>query len=469
MIPMKILLIYPSFLPLEEDPSKDELKVITDHTLPLGICYLGAVLEKNNYEVALFDHYVNNTPIKKFTDWIIKNGFDVIGFSVVSNSFKTAIKIAEEIKKRNDRIKIIFGGVHPTFCADKIMKKYNCVDYCVRGEGELTLLNLIKCIESNGAFRDISNLTYRENGLVKFTPDAAAIQNLDALPIPDRKMLFKYHKYQLGGKTTPLITSRGCPFNCNFCSCGALFNRTIRYRSVQNVIEELISLQNQGFKDIEIVDDCFILKEKRVINICKEIKKEKLDFSFHINGRVNLGSYNLYRILIDAGCRTISIGFESGVQRILDYYNKGITVERAFDTMKIVKKARFETIFGGFILGAPTETLNEIRQTVQFAFKLDPTLFQFQLLSILPGTKLYTDFANKGWINDAVDWEEPKIAADICPEVVQRAVLEKLIETNYIKFITSPKRLIKEYLRSLSSGYRLNMVSTMPRIAKTAK
>jgi radical SAM superfamily enzyme YgiQ (UPF0313 family) len=469
MIPMKILLVYPSFLPLEEEPPKDELKVITDHTLPLGICYLGAVLEKNNYEVALFDHYVNNIPIKKFVDWIIKSGFDVIGFSVVSHSFKTAIKIAEEIKKRNAQIKIIFGGVHPTFCADKTMKKYSCVDYCVRGEGEYTLLNLIKSIESNRDLNEVPNLTYRENGLVKFTVDAPPIQDIDELPIPDRKMLFKYHKYQLGGKTTPLITSRGCPFNCTFCSCGALYNRTIRYRSVNNVMEELLSLQNQGFKDIEIVDDCFLLKEKRVINICKEIKKEKLDISFHVNGRVNLGSFNLYRIMIDAGCKTISIGFESGVQRILDYYNKGITVERTFETMKIVKKARFETIFGGFILGAPTETLNEILQTIQFAFKLDPTLFQFQLLSILPGTKLYADFAKKGWIKDAIDWEEPKVAADVSSEVVQREILEDLIEKTYIKFITSPKRLIKEYLRSLSSGYRLRMVSTMPSVAKSAK
>lgn len=465
---MKILLVYPSFIPLEDHTDSD-LKVVTDHALPLGICYLGAVLEENNYTVDLFDHSVNNIPIKKFAKWIIKSNFDVIGFSVVSHSFKTAIRISEEIKSLNENAVIIFGGVLPTFCAEKILEKYQCVDFCVRGEGEYTLLELIKCLESNATPNEIYSISYRENNLVKSTPNRSPIKNLDELPIPDRKSLFKYHTYQLSGKVTPLITSRGCSFNCTFCSCSALYNRTMRFRSVEKVIDELIILQDQGFKDIEIVDDCFLVNEKRVLRICKEIKQEKLDIYWHINGRVNMGSFNLYRNLVDSGCQTISIGFESGVQRILDYYNKGVKVQMAFDTMKTIKKARFETIFGGFIVGAPTETISEIIQTIKFAIKLDPTLFQLQLLNIIPGTSIYADFIEKGWINDAIDWEEPKIAADICPEVVKRHILDKLIERTYISSMTNPKRLIKEYLRSLRSGYRLNIIRTMPSIAKSTK
>ena len=462
---MRILLVLPSFIPLEKEVH-DGLKVVTDLTPPLGILYLGTVLKEKNYDVTLFDHSVRNIPIIKVAKWIVKH-FDIIGFSVLTSTLKTAIKISEEIKKLNKDTIIIFGGVLATIIADKIMNKYNIVDFCVRGEGEYTLINLLECIKSNNNPKNYRGITYRENGIVKSTPNAPLIDNLDELPIPDRSLIFKSYKYQLSGLVTPMVTSRGCPFNCSFCSAGALYNRTIRFRSIENIIEELSLLKNQGFKDIQITDDCFVLKKSRVIKICDAIKKEKLDINWHANGRTDTGSVDTFRNMVQAGCKTISFGFESGVQRILDYYNKKIDVKSSFDTVKAAKKARFETIFGGFIIGAPTETIQEILTTIKFAYKLDVNLFQFQLLSIDPGTPLYNNFVENGWINDSVDWEDSKIAADICPKVIKKEILEKIIEKSFIPFITSPKRLINEYLRSLTSKYRLSIFKNLPNIIKS--
>jgi radical SAM superfamily enzyme YgiQ (UPF0313 family) len=236
---------------------------------------------------------------------------------------------------------------------------------------------------------------------------------------------------------------------------------------VENIIDELRFLEEQGFKDIEIVDDTFLLKQKRVYEFCKALKKEKLDMYWHINSRANLGNYNLFRTMVTSGCKTISIGFESGVQRILDYYSKGLKVEQSINIVKKLKKARMETIYGGFVIGAPYETIEDIKKTMKFTFKLNPTFFQFQLLNIVPGTPIYADFVKNGWLNPKTDWESAQIAADVCPEVVNKEIMEALVEKTYIKFVTSPTRLIKLYLRSLTSEYRLNMMSLMPRMLKT--
>lgn len=457
---MRILLVHPSNIPIEQRAEK-QLTFVTDHTLPLGICYLAAMLQKHNYDVSLFDHCIHNIPISEFAKWVIKKDFDVIGFSVLQTSFRTAIRIAEQIKKRNENAIIIFGGILPTFTSEKIMRKYSCVDYCVCGEGEYTLVNLIKCIESGKIPSSIDSVTYRQNGIVKSNPTLAFIQPLDDLPIPERKMLTKYHKYEITDSATPVITSRGCSFNCTFCTCGALYKRSVRFRSVENVLEEFIRLEREGFKEIEIVDDCFLIRKQRAMDICKRIKKEKLDITWHAAGRVNLGNYEIYRAMVDAGCITFSLGVESGVQRILNYYNKGITIEQTFRTVKTAKKARFESILAGFIIGAPTETLEEIKQTIKFAFKLNPTVFQFQILMVVIGTIIFDLFVKQGWIS-ADAWEEPIFAADVCPQIVKRKLLEKIIEQNYIKFVTTPQRWVKEYLRFISSQYRLNFIKNIP-------
>jgi anaerobic magnesium-protoporphyrin IX monomethyl ester cyclase len=462
---MKILLLHPGIHYIREGIIKRN-KIITDHTLPLGILYVGEILRQNNYEVHFLDHAVLDTPVEDLVKWIYKSEFDVVGYSVLTGSFLTAIEIAKRLKLLNDNIINIFGGIQATLCADKIIQKYNCVDYCVRGEGEYSFLELIQHLESNKKINEIKGITFKENDIVKSTVNRPLIKNLDELPIPDRKVLTKIHKYILGTTSSPLITSRGCVYNCRFCSCSILFNRTLRYRSIQNVIDELVYLEGDGFKEVTVADDCFTANTKRVLKLCEQLKKLNLDIHWHANSRTNLGNFNMFRQMAQAGCATISFGIESGVQRILDYYNKQTSVELAIKSVKTAKKAKIPNIAASLIIGAPTETFQEIIETVKFGLNLNLSSVQFQLLNITPGTSLFEEFITKGWLNESDSWETPVIAADVSPEVVRKELLEKIVEKACERFVTNPKRIMSDYFSSITSKYRSQVISTIPDIIR---
>lgn len=458
---MKILLLHPGMHYLRDGLIKRN-KIITEHTLPLGILYVGEMLKQENYDVHYFDHAVIDISVDDLVKWIIAKKFNIVGYSVLGGTFLTSIEIARRLKKIDEDIINVFGGIQATLCAGQILQEYNCVDYCVRGEGELTFLELVKTLESHHEIKEIKGITYRENDLVKSTADRPLIKNLDELPIPDRSPLLKAHKYILGAKNSPLITSRGCVYNCSFCACRVLFNRTLRFRSPESVIDELIYLENEGFKEVTLSDDCFTANPKRVTKICELMKKNKIDIQWHANSRTDLGNLNIYRQMVKAGCVTISFGIESGVQRILDYYNKRTTVDTAITSVKIAKKARITNIFGAFIVGAPGETKKEIIQTLKFGLKLNLTSLQFQLLHILPGTSIFNEFIEKGWIEEATAWEAPIIAADVCPEVVKKDLLEKYIEIAYQNYVAHPKRILNEYIQTVMSRYRTQVIANIP-------
>ncbi|MHA1268409.1 MAG: B12-binding domain-containing radical SAM protein [Candidatus Helarchaeota archaeon] len=462
---MKILLLHPGIHYIREgDVLKEKKKtVITDHTLPLGILYIGEVLKRNNIDVELFDHAVIDISIDKLVNWIIKKDFDIVGLSVMGGSFITAIEISKRLKSKNPNIIIVFGGVHSTICHDKIMEKYSdYVDFCVRGEGEYTFLELVQILESNKEIGEVRGITYKKDNLIKFTEDRPLLKNLDEIPIPDRRMLTKRFRYVLGGKVSPLISSRGCIYNCKFCSCGVLYNRRLRFRSVENVVEELIYLENEGFKEINIVDDCFTTNVKRVLGICTKIRKEKLDINWHCLCRTNIGDFNMYRQMASAGCATVSLGIESANQRILDYYDKKTTVEMSIQSVKYANKARIPNVYGGFVIGAPTETLHEVVNTIKFGLKLKLSFMQFQLLHVLPKTRLFTEFVQNGWLDENSAWEQPIAAADVCPTSVPKKTLEKIVEAAYINFVSDHKRILREYLRSIGSEYRSKVFINIP-------
>ncbi|MBD3229249.1 MAG: radical SAM protein [Candidatus Lokiarchaeota archaeon] len=450
---MKILLVQVGTQYTRDGKIIDE-PIIVEHSLPLGILYLGQVLEQENYEVEYFDHAVADISVDKLSKWIVKNDFNIVGLTVLTATFITAVKIAQKLKSLNKNIIVVFGGPQATICHDKIMEKYKSVDFCVRNDGEYTFLNLIKHIESNKPVSDVRGITYRENGKVKYTENAGLIDDLDKLSFPDRKVLTDKHKYMMSGLISPIITTRGCPYNCKFCTCHIIYKRRVRFRSVRNVVDELIYLESEGFKEIMIVDDCFTLKPKRVEKICELIKKENIDLKWHSLARTNLGGLNMYRQMATAGCTTVLFGFESATQRILDYYNKQITPDLAIKSIKKVRKANIPNISGGFIIGAPTETFKEIVNTIKFGLKLNISILQFQILNITPGTLIYKEFIEKGWINDETDWEGSIPAPDICPTAVPKKILNKLIENATKRLLTNPRRIFRDYYNFIRNEYQ---------------
>jgi radical SAM superfamily enzyme YgiQ (UPF0313 family) len=162
-----------------------------------------------------------------------------------------------------------------------------------------------------------------------------------------------------------------------------------------------------------------------------------------------------------AGCATASFGIESANQRILDYYNKETTVEQAKISVKHAKKAGIPNIYGAFIIGAPTETVEEVINTLKFGLNLNLTIMQFQLLHIIPKTPIFYEFVENGWLNKD-DWESHFVAADVCPNTLPKELLVKLIEAAYIEMVSDPKRIFREYLWSIKSKYRTKMFRNLP-------
>ena len=433
-------------------------RVPTNH-LPLGILYLGQILKDNGHKVILYDHYVSQRPIKEVVEWIKKINPDIIGFSVLSISLPTAKVIAKEVKSWNPNLKIIYGGYIATFCAQQILRTYEHVDICVRGEGELTLIELVDKLEKNGSLEEVLGISYRKDGELIENPDRPLIKDLDTIPFPDRKLLKQ--TYTLSGKISPIISSRGCPFKCRFCSCQTFTGGTWRIRSVENVMSELEYLRSEGYNEIIFTDDCFIANQKRILKLCGLMKREKFDLDWYATGHANRSDLNLLRTMAKTGCRTLIYGFESGNQRILDYYNKRSTPEMALNAVKTAKKAGIEYLLGGFIIGAPIETKEEVLNTINFGLNLQRyglNAIQFQPLYLSPGTPLYREYSEQGFIDPDKDWERELVAVEVVPSSLKKEYLELLSKRAFERFVTNKRYLITEFLKSAKSSYRLRSI-----------
>jgi radical SAM superfamily enzyme YgiQ (UPF0313 family) len=455
---MKIMLIHPGAILTPSGMQIEYKKVPTNH-LPLGILYLGQVLKDDGHKVILYDHYISQKPIKDVIDWIKRVNPDIIGFSVLSISIPTANVIAKEAKAWNPNLKIIYGGYIATFCAPQILKACEYVDFCVRGEGELTIIELVDKLEKNNSVDEVLGISYRKDGELIENPDRPLIKDLDTIPIPDHKLLKQ--TYTLSGKISPIISSRGCPFACRFCSCQTFTNGTWRIRSIENVMAEVQYLQTEGYNEIIFTDDCFIANQKRILKLCALLKREKFDLDWYATGHANRSDLNFLRTIVKAGCRTLIYGFESANQRILDYYNKKSTPEMALNAVKNAKKAGIEYILGGFMIGAPIETMDEVLNTINFGLNLQKyglTAIQFQPLYLLPGTPLYREYSEQGFIDPERDWNRELVAVDVVPSPLKKEQLEILSKRAFEKFVTNKRFLITEFLKSAKSSYRLRSI-----------
>ncbi|MHA1267167.1 MAG: B12-binding domain-containing radical SAM protein [Candidatus Helarchaeota archaeon] len=452
---MKVLLIYPG---VSRTPDSEERKFqeVPNYHLPLGILYLGQVLKDAGHEIVLFDHYVSNLSIDMVIEWIKKVDPEVIGFTVISATLPTANVFTKKVKEWNPNVKIIYGGYLATFCDREILEKCDDVDIIVRGEGELTIVELLEALEKGTEMENVRGISYRDKGRIKINTDRPLISNLDHLPIPDRKLF--HQSYQFHGKITTLVSTRGCPYHCRFCSCWTFSRGKWRVRSIRNILEELCYLQDEGFREILFTDDCFNANRKRTIQLCHLMKKEGISLDWHANGRIDNSDTHLLRTMVQAGCKTLVYGIESATQRILDYYNKRITPQMAYEAIKHSKKAGIEYIGGGFIIGAPIETRAEIIKTVKFGLALQKvglTAIQFQTLFLSPGTSLYQEYLEQGYINLETQWGQELPAVDVVPSMVKRTYLEHIAKIGFKEFITNKRALISEYLKSARSLYRL--------------
>lgn len=458
---MKFSFINPS--PNVELPVCEKRKAIGSWP-PLGILYVASILEKEGVEVSVLEQAAKDLSVKAAVDWVKKEEPDILGFSTLSSSGRTAAIIAEEVKKENPNVAIVFGNYHATFNAERILKTYPSVDLIVRGEGEHATIELVKCLKEEGNFENVQGLTFRKKGQIVSTPDRPLIKDLDGLPFPNRDLLdVEYHSTVAGANVAPkkfttVLSSRGCVYRCRFCGCRKFARTRWRPRSVKNVMEELCLLVSEGYRQFLFVDDSFATNPKRVIKLCHEIRREKMDIEWICEMRVDHTSYGMLREIVKAGCIMVYYGIESANQRILDYFNKQATPAQAETAVTTARKAGVDVIIGSFIVGAPTETKAEIRNTLMFAQRLSLDVPQFNILGAFPGTDLWDEYLMKGILDADKYWETGACVSEFHPDCVPLETVQWMIHEYSRNFFYRPSFIFREIMRTVKSPYRLGLV-----------
>jgi radical SAM superfamily enzyme YgiQ (UPF0313 family) len=367
--------------------------------IPLGIGYLAAVLEENGYVVDVIDCQVQQYTSSDLESELIRLQPDVIGVTSTTLTYKSATEIVQAAKKACPNSLTIMGGPHVTVLDEQTLNEQPELDIIVRGEGERTLLELVdKVSKSNLKNLDsVLGITFRKNGKIIQTPDRPFIQNIDELPYPAFKH-FDVSKYRIFGKTyLPVITSRGCPFQCTFCLASKMCGRGFRARSPKNVVDELEFLSDTfGADAFSFYDDTFTFDRKRARDICKEMKTRKLDLQWDCRTRVDRISKEDLTVLKDANCQLIHFGVESGSQKMLNLMKKGTTVEQNAQAIKWAKAAGISVAIS-VVVGYPGETPELLQETLDFMYRTRPDYVYMCVAIPYPGTEMYDYLKELGW------------------------------------------------------------------------
>ncbi len=431
---------------------------------PLGILYLGAVLQERGIEVSVLDQPAKSFTIEETVNWVEKENPDILGFSTFASSGRTAALISKKVKEKNPNVITVFGNYYATFNPERILRKYPSVDIIVRGEGENTVIELVSCLRNKGSLKKVRGVTFKNGENMVSTPDQPLIRDLDSLPFPDRELIDdEYHSIIAGANVAPkkftsIVSSRGCVYRCRFCSCRQFARGMWRPRSIQNTLDELHFLASEGYEQFIFIDDSFTLNQKRVIKLCREMRKEKIDMDWICEGRVDNCSYEMLREIARAGCRILYFGIESANQRILNYYNKQTTPQQSKTAVKTARKAGIDVVVGSFIVGAPDETREETQNTIEFAKQIPIDFPQFNILGVYPGNDIWNEFEAKGLLKGGEYWETGVAVSEICPTAVPLNEIKHMIHEAFYHFIRRPNFLIEQIARTVKSSYRKQIV-----------
>jgi len=393
---MKVLLINPSQKNVYGTPMPQAYP-------PLGLLYIGAVLEKEGHTLKLIDMDNEVTEENDFNKQLLKFNPDVVCFTATTPTINNVKLIAKEVKQ-NLNIPIIIGGIHATIAPEDCLKSEH-IDFAIKGEGELTISQLLKVLK-NKKFEEVDGLWYKENGKIKGNKDRDLIHDLDSLPFPARHLLKNPNAYvppdALHKPVASIMTTRGCAGRCTYCCTKQIYGLSLRTRSVTNILDEIDHcIKEYGIKEIHILDDNFVYNKKRVLEFCDEVKKRyyKIHFEFANGLRADNTDIEVFKALRGIGVVNVGFGVESGNQQILDNIKKGIKKERVVKAFKEAKDAGFQT-WGFFMFGLPGETKKTMQDTIDFAKELDPDFAKFLILKPFPGSEVYNDLKSQNLIFD---------------------------------------------------------------------
>jgi len=348
--------------------------VLTGLSPPLGLLYLAKILEQDGNKVNLLDFSAEKFETNKLMSGLLSA--DAVCMTIMSTSVQKANKMIRQIKEKDPELPIIIGGPHCTLFPKRALEEETHADISAQGDGEKVILDIKKALNNEKSFSEIPGIYYRKQNTIKQGPLFQPIKDLDSIPFPARHLIKKYlygrayNPHIKKGEFTSIVTSRGCPFKCNFCSRGAVSLNRFRTRSTENILDEFREIYNMGYRYIAIMDDSFLSNKKQANAIFDTIINENMEMKFYITAsRADSADKDLYNKMEKAGVVSIQFGLESGNQNVLNYYNKNTTVEKIRNAVILSHEAGFFTL-GTFMLGAPFETKQHFNNTVEFAKSL---------------------------------------------------------------------------------------------------
>ena len=369
----RVILINPPY-PVNRSPSPH-----------LGLLALGTFLQSRGYRVVIEDYVVNPYTRERAAHALKKFRPRFAGITAATMNVNRAMEIAGHYREIDPDLKILAGGPHVTFDAESILRHNPQVDYIVRGEGEMSTLELLDTLARNGDAAGIPGISWRGREGIVHNPPRPFIDDLSLLPVPSADLM-EVSKYKALGLPLNMITSRGCPYRCIFCAGGEMFGHRVRYFDTARVVDHFEELQRYRPIQINIADDLFTSNKKRCIAICREIKRRDIVYPWTAFARVDTVTADLLAVMKEAGCTTLCFGIESGNQGILDRIRKKTTREMCLRAVELCREAGIEPMTS-FILGLPGETDDTAEETMAFSRTLGKTR-GYHLLAPFPGTEL---------------------------------------------------------------------------------
>jgi anaerobic magnesium-protoporphyrin IX monomethyl ester cyclase len=375
---------------------------------PLGLAMLAAVLEEKKYSVKIVDLTAMGLSENDVPQIILSEKPELVGLTAMTSTVNSAINVARKVKETNSKILIVLGGAHASILPEETLQRNPEIDIIIRGEGEQTILEVVESFERKMSdLGNILGITYRTEAGVKSNPLRPPIADLDALPFPAFHLLpkGKYHLHPPFCKRSPampIMISRGCPYSCIFCS-KSVFGKKYRNNSPVYVVNQIrFLIEKFGVKEIKFYDDVFTLDRNWVMAICAELKNQGIVVPWTCETRVNLVDSELLMTMKAAGCYMIAYGVESGDQEILNVLGKNVTLDQIAIAFDLTHKAGIGTV-AYFMFGAPKETPETIKRTIEFAKKINPDFVQFSIATPYPGTELNRLVVENGCLPESWD------------------------------------------------------------------
>lgn len=417
---------------------------------PLGIAYMAGVLQENNIDVEILDASAEDMDFKDVEKELLKRKPDLVALTALTPTIGRALETAQVVKETLPDSIVVMGGYHPTFNFIETLEDEN-VDIVIRGEGEYIMLNLVQALENQSSLHDVKGIVFEDKNSkeIVVNPEAPLIQDLDELPFPALNLLpmKKYRLLDMDTHMTTMITTRGCPMQCSFCSSAAMHGKKIRERSVENIADEIEYLKtNYDIDTIAFMDDTFTLKKRKVMAICDEILKRNIEIMWGCTSRVDTLDEKLLKKMKEAGCITIFIGVESADQQQLDNMCKNTTIAKIENAFKIAHKLKIRTI-ASVALGMPGDTKEIMNKTVKFVHKLKPNYAIYSLATPYPGTRFYKEAFEKNLIK-IKDWSKYTLITPIL-ETIDCSLndMRKIQAKAFMKFYLRPHYIIRQFLQ----------------------